>query len=69
MNTQTLSEVRKALVAVVAGLGILAVAVSATSDGGTTITTSEWIQVAIAALGAVGVYAIKNEPVSTPPAK
>ena len=62
MNTQVLSEVRKALVAVVAGLGILAVAVTACSDGGTAITTADWINVAIATLSAVGVYAISNTP-------
>lgn len=62
MNAQTLSEVRKALVAVVAGLGILAVAVTVGSDGGAAITTGEWIQVAIAALAAIGVYAIPNTP-------
>lgn len=52
-----MSNVRKALVA--AGAAI-AVAVTATADN--VVTTSEWLAMAAAALGALGVYAVPNKP-------
>ncbi len=48
---------RKFLVAVVAALAVLGVALA---DG--VVTGSEWTQVVVAALGAVGVYVVKNDP-------
>ena len=48
----------KASVALVAALAILATAVA-----DNVVTPAEWIQVAIAALGALGVYYVPNKPV------
>lgn len=46
------------------GFAIIVSAVLASSDGGTTITTSEWITaVATAFITAAGVYAVRNAPV------
>lgn len=45
---------RKFVIALSAALGVLLVAL----DGG--MTTSEWLQVAISFLGALGVYQVKN---------
>ena len=55
---QFIKYAKKFLVAVAAALGVLAVALS---DG--VVSPSEWVQVAIAALGALGVYQAKNEEV------
>lgn len=54
--TEWLPTVRKFLAAVAAALAQLAVALS---DG--VVTQSEWIMVALAFLGAIGVYAAVNE--------
>lgn len=48
---------KKFLVAVVTALGILATALS--DD---IVTKVEWIQIAIAGIGALGVYQISNDP-------
>ncbi|MCA1781985.1 MAG: hypothetical protein ABR616_05745 [Dermatophilaceae bacterium] len=48
--------IRKFFVALAAALAVLATVLA----DGSAPTTSEWIQVALAALGAVGVYAIPN---------
>lgn len=55
---QFINYARKFLVAVGAALGVLAVALVDNS-----VSPQEWIQVAIAALGAVGVYSIPNKEV------
>lgn len=55
---QWVAYAKKFCVALVTALGILAVAID---DG---VVTSEWIQVAIAFLGALGVYAADNVPKS-----
>lgn len=47
--------IRKFFVAVAAALGVLAVALV---DG--SVDASEWVQIALAALGALGVYAVPN---------
>ena len=68
-----LSYAKKAAVALFAGatgvLGVLVVAVTASSDGGTAITTPEWLQAAAVALtaigGSLGVYYASNQPRST----
>lgn len=49
-----LAYTRKFLVALIAALGVLLVVL----DNG--VTASEWVQVAIAFLGALGVYAVPN---------
>lgn len=60
MNVEKLvnlvNQARKFLVAFVAALGVLA---AAATDGN--ITTNEWFGVAIAFLGAFGVYQISNK--------
>jgi hypothetical protein len=50
------AEVRKALVAVGGALAVLTVALA---DG--TVSTLEWVQVAIGALTAAGVYHVPTE--------
>ena len=65
-----LSYAKKAAVALFAGatgvLGVLVVAVTASSDGGTSVTTPEWLQAAIVGLtaigGSLGVYYASNQP-------
>jgi uncharacterized membrane protein len=52
---QFLAESRKFLIALLAALAVLA-----TSLTDNVLTTSEWIQVAIAFIGALGVYSIPN---------
>jgi len=60
---------RKAAIAGFAGvvgvLGVLVVAVTVGSDGGASITTSEWLQAAIVAVtaigGSLGVYTARNQ--------
>lgn len=54
---QFVSYAKKFCVAVVAALGILAVALE---DG--VITAAEWVQVLIAFSGAAGVYGLSNTP-------
>lgn len=49
--------VAKAVVAVL--MAVLTLAVNLISDG---ITVSEWLQLAVAALGALGVYGVSNQP-------
>jgi hypothetical protein len=51
---------RKFVVALVAAAGVLIITLTSTSDGGSAITPSEWLQIAVAFLGAVGVYSIPN---------
>lgn len=48
-------EARKFLVALLAALGVLATALA-----DATVTTSEWVQIGIAFIGALGVYSISN---------
>jgi hypothetical protein len=61
MNVQEfVTYARKFLVALVAAAAILTVTLTASSDGGTSITPSEWLQIAVAFLGAIGVYTIPN---------
>lgn len=50
-----LTEARKFLVALIAALGVLATALSSGS-----VTNSEWIQIGIAFVGALGVYTVTN---------
>jgi len=57
-----IAYVRKALVAALAALGQLAVVMTPGSDAGSTITVAEWVTVAIAAAGTLGVYAAANGP-------
>ena len=65
-----LSYAKKAAVALFAGatavLRLLVVAVTASSDGGTSVTTPEWLQAAIVGLtaigGSLGVYYATNQP-------
>lgn len=59
-----LAEYRKALAAfLVPALTTVGVSLTAGSDGGTSITASEWVNVAIAALVTTGVVAaVRNEP-------
>lgn len=59
---QKIDEARKALAAfLVPALFVLGSALLADSDGGSTVTTSEWILVVIAALGTSGVvYTVRN---------
>jgi len=60
----TVSRYAKSIVAAaVAGLTVLAAAL--TDD---TITTAEWVQIAVAVLGAIGVYAVPNRPPAGEPA-
>lgn len=47
---------RKFLVAVAAALGVLMVALSDEK-----VTTTEWVQIVISALGSVGVYYVPND--------
>ena len=54
--------VRKGIIAVTAGLGQLALVVTPISDAGEHVTTAEWIAVALAALGALGVALVPNGP-------
>lgn len=63
-----IDEARKAVAGlVVPGLAVLGVAVTEGSDGGTAVTTSEWIQVAIASLATGSlVYAVKNGKSKSP---
>lgn len=53
---------RKGLIAIAGGLGQLALALTPISHGGETVTAAEWVQVALAALAAVGVVALGNGP-------
>lgn len=55
----TFANVRKAVVAVAAALGVLGAAMA---DGA--VSQSEWVAVALAALGALGVYQVPNRDVS-----
>lgn len=50
-----ISVARKFLVALTAALGVLAFAL-----GDNVVTTSEWLQVLVAFLGAAGVYLVAN---------
>jgi hypothetical protein len=49
---------RKFLIALAAALAILATAVS-----DNTVSVSEWIAIAVGFIGALGVYAVKNDQV------
>lgn len=49
--------VAKAVVATL--MAVLTLAVNLIADG---VTISEWLQLAMAALGALGVYGVRNEP-------
>lgn len=51
------APVAKAVVAVL--MAVLTLAVNLIADG---VTLSEWLQMAVAALGALGVYAVPNTP-------
>jgi hypothetical protein len=59
---QRIDEARKAIAGLlVPGLTVLGTAVLDGSDGGSRITTAEWIAVAIASLGTGGlVYGLRN---------
>lgn len=59
--TQFVGYARKALVAAAAALGVLAVALATGSEAGPSVSVAEWVQVLIAALGAVGVYMTPND--------
>ena len=69
-NVPWLSYAKKAAVSLGAGatavLGVLVIAVTGDSDGGTAITTPEWLQAATvgltAILGSLGVYYASNTP-------
>ncbi len=50
------SYARKFLVAIAAALGVLVVALT-----DNIVSTTEWVQIGIAALGAVGVYYTPND--------
>ena len=60
--TDRINEARKAVAALVLpGLVVVGTAVLDGGDGGSAITTAEWIAVAIASLGTGGaVYGIRN---------
>jgi hypothetical protein len=51
---------KKGLIAATAALGVLADALTPASAGGTAVTTAEWVAIALAGVGAVGVLAAKN---------
>lgn len=53
---QWLAYVRKALIAAAAGVAVAGTAVLDGSDGGSSVTGSEWLAIAAAAAGALGVY-------------
>lgn len=55
-----IASARKFIAAIVAALGVTAVALTAASDAGTVISASEWVQIAIAFLGALAVYQVAN---------
>jgi len=55
--TQFINYARKFVIALAAALAILAVVIQ---DG---ITASEWIQVAISFIGALGVYSVPNKEI------
>lgn len=55
MNQYFLSYARKTVVALVAALGVLAIAMA-----DNVVTSSEWLQVLVAFLGAFGVYYMPN---------
>lgn len=59
---QWLAYVRKALVAGAAAAAVAGTAVLPGSDGGSSITLAEWLAVATAAAGALGVYIVPNGP-------
>lgn len=52
-----ISYAKKFLIALAAALGILAAALT-----DNVVTISEWIQVAIAFIAALGIYAVANKP-------
>jgi hypothetical protein len=54
---KNLGQYSKLIVALAAAAGVLGVAAA---DG--SISTSEWIQVALAFIGALGVYSVPNKP-------
>jgi hypothetical protein len=54
---KVIPPIRKFIVAAAAGLGV---AGAALADG--TIDPSEAVQIALAVLGALGVYAVRNDP-------
>jgi len=60
--TQWIAWVRKALIAAAAGLGVVGAALLTGSDGGSAITGAEWVAIASAIAGALGVYAVPNGP-------
>ena len=67
----TLAQVKKALFAFFTpGVVALGVAVSTESPGGSTITTAEWVGIAVAMLGTGGlVFAAKNASAELDPVK
>lgn len=54
--------IRKGLVALAAALGVLAFALTEASQGGTSLTLAEIVEIALAFLGALGVIAVPNGP-------
>lgn len=66
MNTTPTKAIAAGIAFGVAAIGSLAVAITAGSDGGATITASEWLQAAIVGLsgagGVFGVYTATNKP-------
>lgn len=48
---------------ILAALGAVLTVLASTIVGG--ITTSEWVQIALAGFGAVAVYGVKNKPLNT----
>lgn len=59
---QWLAYIRKALIAAAAGVAVAGTAVLDGSDGGSAITGPEWLAIAAAAAGALGVYVTPNGP-------
>lgn len=59
---QWIAYVRKALIAATAALGQVVIVMTPGSDAGSSITPAEWVTVAIAAAGTLGVYAAANGP-------
>lgn len=66
MSTTPTKAIAAAIAFGIAALGSLAVAITVGSDGGATITASEWLQTAIVGLsgagGVFGVYRATNKP-------
>lgn len=57
---QWIAYARKALIAATAAVTQVGIALAPASDAGSSITAAEWVQIAVAGLAALGVYAAAN---------